>query len=38
MLFAGAGANNISVFGGALTFVVDHPPSNAWWNIGSAII
>ena len=36
MLFAGAGANNISVFGGALTFVVGDAPSATWLDLGSA--
>ena len=37
MLFAGAGANNTPAIGGALSFVVDNSPSNAWWDIGSAL-
>ena len=36
MLFAGAGADNIPSYGGALTFVVNGPPSWANWVFGSA--
>lgn len=38
MLLAGADAIITSALGGALTFLVDIPPSGAWWNLGSANI
>ena len=37
MLIAGASAHDPSTRGGALTFIVVDPPSDAWWSSGSAL-
>ena len=36
MLIAGGSAPDTSAVGGALTFYVGSPPSDAWWALGSA--
>ena len=36
MLLAGASASDTPARGGALTFNMINPPSDAWWGIGSA--
>ena len=36
MLLAGGSIHNPITFCGALPFAVHNPPSNAWWNYGSA--